>query len=74
MFVLGSKLKGNKPGGTIGYPAQPGLTWRNRRLPSPTKINLFLHLSFCLCVRAKRGIWSKRVLIRKIGNFSFSVR
>ncbi len=23
-----------------GYPAQPGLTWRNRRLPSPTRINL----------------------------------
>ncbi len=25
--------------------------------------------SFCLFVRAKRGIWSKRVLIRMIGNF-----
>ncbi len=25
--------------------------------------------SACLCVRAKRGIWSKRVLIRKIGYF-----
>jgi hypothetical protein len=23
-----------------GYPAQPGLTWRNRSLPSPTRINL----------------------------------
>ena len=23
-----------------GYPAQPKLTWRNRRLPSPTRINL----------------------------------
>ncbi len=23
-----------------GYPAQPGFTWRNRRLPSPTRINL----------------------------------
>ena len=44
------------------------LTWRNRRLPSPTRINLFLCLSFHLSVRAKRGIWSKRVLIRKIGN------
>jgi hypothetical protein len=49
------------------------LTWRNHRLPSPTRINLFLRQSFCLCVRAKRGIWSKRVLIRKIGIFSFSV-
>ncbi len=28
------------PGWTVGYPAQPGLTWRNRRLPSPTRINL----------------------------------
>jgi hypothetical protein len=28
------------PGETVGYPAQPGLAWRNRRLPSPTKINL----------------------------------
>jgi hypothetical protein len=28
------------PGGTVGYPAQPGLTWRNPRLPSPTRINL----------------------------------
>ncbi len=35
---------------------------------------LFLCPSFCLWVRAKRGIWSKRVLIRKIGNFSFSMR
>jgi hypothetical protein len=23
-----------------GYPAQPGLTWGNCRLPSPTRINL----------------------------------
>jgi hypothetical protein len=23
-----------------GYPAQPGLTWRDRRLPNPTRINL----------------------------------
>ncbi len=28
------------PGGTVGYPAQPGLIWRNRRLPIPTRINL----------------------------------
>jgi hypothetical protein len=28
------------PGGTIGYPAQPGLTWRKGRLLSPTRINL----------------------------------
>jgi hypothetical protein len=28
------------PGGTVGYPAQTGLTWRNHRLPSPTRINL----------------------------------
>ncbi len=26
------------------------LTWRNRRLPSPTRINSFLHLWFCLWV------------------------
>jgi hypothetical protein len=32
--------KGAKPGGTVGYQAQPGLTWRNRRLPSPTRITL----------------------------------
>ncbi len=30
------------PGETVGYPAQPGLTWRNHRLPSPTRISLFL--------------------------------
>ncbi len=30
------------PGGTVGSPAQPGLTWRNRWLPSPTRINLSL--------------------------------
>jgi hypothetical protein len=51
----------------------PRLTWRNRRLPSPTRIYLFLRPSFCPSIRAKRGIWIKRVLIRKIGNFSFSV-
>ncbi len=62
------------PGGTVGYPGQPGLIWRKRRLPSPSRINLFLCLSFCPSIRAKRGIWSKRVLIKKIGNFSFSVR
>jgi hypothetical protein len=38
------------------------------------QVYLFLCLSFCLSVRAKRGIWSKKVLIKKIGNFSFSVR
>ncbi len=38
-------------------------------LMSPTRINSSLCLSFCPSVRAKRGIWSKRVLIRKIGNF-----
>ncbi len=27
-------------GRTLGYTAQPGLTWRNRRLTSPTRINL----------------------------------
>jgi hypothetical protein len=48
-------------------------TWRNRRSPSPTRNNLSLCRWFCLSVRAKRGIWSKRVLIRKIGSLSFSV-
>jgi hypothetical protein len=24
----------------VGYPTQPGLTWRNCRLLSPTRINL----------------------------------
>ncbi len=34
----------------------------------------FLYQSFYPSIRANRGIWSKRVFIRKIGNFSFSVR
>jgi hypothetical protein len=51
-----------------------GLTWRNRRLPSPTRINSSLRLWFYPSVRAKRGIWSKREFYRKIGNLSFSVR
>jgi hypothetical protein len=38
------------------------LTWRNHRLPSPTRINSSLHNSICGWVKAKRGIWSKRVL------------
>ena len=37
----------DKPGGTVGYPAQPGLTWRNHRLPSQTRINSFLCDSVC---------------------------
>ncbi len=37
------------------------------------QVYLSLHQSFRPSVRAKRGIWSKRVLIRKIGNFSISV-
>ncbi len=45
-----------------GYPAQPGLTRSS------------LCNSVCLWVRAKRGIWSKRVFMRTNGNFSFSVR
>ncbi len=62
------------PGGTVGYPAQPGITWRNRRLPSPTRINLVsVRPSFCPSVRAKKGIWSKRVFMRTNGNFSFSL-
>ncbi len=52
---------------------QEKCTWRNHRLPSPTRINAFLCLWFCLWVRAKRGIKSKRVFYRKIGNLSFSV-
>ncbi len=52
----------NIAGGTVGYPALPGL----------------ICLSVCLSVRgwvrAKRGIWSKRVFMRTNGNFSFSVR
>jgi hypothetical protein len=43
------------------------------RLPSPIKINSFLCPSFRPSVRAKRGIWSKRLFIRKMGNFSFSM-
>jgi hypothetical protein len=46
MHLYGN-TKSNLPGGTVGYPAQPGfypaqtgLTWRNHRLPSPTSINL----------------------------------
>jgi hypothetical protein len=56
-----------------GHHQWMALTWRNHRLPGPTRINLSLYPSFHLSVRAKRGIWSKRVLIRKIGNFCFSV-
>ncbi len=37
------------------------------------RVYLSLCLWFCPSVRAKRGIWSKRVLIRKIVFFSFSV-
>ena len=43
-YSLISTYTESLPGGTVGYPAQPGLTsgstWRNRRLPSPTRINL----------------------------------
>ncbi len=35
-----SPREASVPGETVGYPAQPGLIWRNRRLPSPTRINL----------------------------------
>ncbi len=59
------KLKFNSevsiPGGAVGYPAQPGL------------IRFSVCNSVCLSVRAKRGIWSKRVFMRTNGNFSFSV-
>ncbi len=37
-------------------------------------VYLFLCLSFCPWVRAKRGIWSKRVLIRKTGTISNIIR
>ncbi len=44
------------------------------RLPSPTRINLIsVILSVSPSLRAKRGIWRKRVFTRKIGNFSFCV-
>jgi hypothetical protein len=42
---------------------------------SPRVASVFgLCLSFCPSVRAKRGIWSKRVFMRTNSNFSFSVR
>jgi hypothetical protein len=37
------------------------------------RVYSFLCPSFCLSVRAKRGIWSKRVLIRKIDFFSVCI-
>ncbi len=40
--LVAQPLSACLPGGIVGYPAQPGLTWRNRRLPSPTRICLFL--------------------------------
>ncbi len=40
----------------IRLPSPTGLTWRNHRLPSPTRINLFLRLWLQPSVRAKRGI------------------
>ncbi len=46
-------LQKNLPGGTVGYPAQPG----------------FIRSSVCdsvhLSVRAKRGIWSKEYLLER---------
>ncbi len=42
-----------------GYPAQPGL------------ICFSVHHSVCQSVRAKRGIWSKRVSTRTKGKFSY---
>ncbi len=42
-------------------------------LPPEKKVNLSLRQSFCPSVRAKRGIWSKRVCLRTNGNLSFSV-
>jgi hypothetical protein len=52
-----------------------GLFWRQLRVPPAhaQQVYLFLHLSFYLSVRAKRGIWSKRVFMRTNGNYSFSV-
>jgi hypothetical protein len=41
---------------------------------SPRAASVFgLCLSFCLSVRAKRGIWSKKVFMSANSNFSFSV-
>jgi hypothetical protein len=51
----------DQPGGTVVYPAQPGLICSS------------ICDSVCGGVRAKRGIWSKRVFMRMNGNFSFSV-
>ncbi len=50
----------DEPGGTVGYPAQPEL------------IHSSVSHSVCLSVRAKSGIWSKRVFMRTKGNFSFA--
>ncbi len=53
--ILNMADKGKHPA-TLQPLANRILTWRNRRLPSPTMINLFLCLWFCPWVRAKRGI------------------
>ena len=50
--------------------------WHNWKKVPPAhvqRVYSFLCPSFCLSVRAKRGIWSKRVFMRTNGNFSFSV-
>ena len=52
------------------------LSTTNRLLVPPAhakQVYLFLCPSVCPSVRAKRGIWSKRVFIRTNSNFSFSV-
>jgi hypothetical protein len=53
------------------YPAQPGLTWRNLEgYPAqPGLIHSSIYHSVHPSVRAKRGIWSKRVFMRTNGNF-----
>ncbi len=48
--------------------------WKKVPPAHAQRVYLFLCLSFWLSVRAKRGIWSKRVFMRMIGNLSFSVR
>ena len=82
LFPAATKKRYNGTTGMVGkyqlklFPSQPKTDTTaqlEKCSSSPRVASVFVSLSVCLSVRAKRGIWSKRVFMRMNGNFSFSV-
>ena len=64
-----SLCKSNKPAGTAGYPAQPGLIYQSVRQSVSPSVCQSIHLSVCACLQI-RYLVEKGTSLKKDGGSS----